>query len=62
MTDVRLIVFDALGKEVAALVNEKLSPGSHETEFEGSNIPSGIYFYKIETGSFVETKRMMLLK
>ncbi|MBK8553800.1 MAG: PQQ-binding-like beta-propeller repeat protein [Ignavibacteria bacterium] len=60
--DVKLVIFDVLGKEVMTLVNEKLSPGSYEADFEGSNFASGIYFYKIEAGSFVETKRMMLLK
>ena len=55
-------VFDALGKEVATLVNEKQNPGSYSVEFSGDGLPSGIYFYKIEAGDFVETKRMVLLK
>lgn len=59
---VKLIIFDVLGKEVQTLVNEKLSPGSYETEFNGSNLSSGMYFYKLESGDFVETKRMIFLK
>ncbi len=58
----KLTVFDALGKEVTTLVNQKLAPGSYEVNFDGSNLPSGIYFYKIEAGNFVQTKRMMLVK
>ena len=61
-SNVKLIVFDGLGKEVVTLVNEQLSPGSYEAEFDGSNFASGIYFYKLEAGSFVETKRMIMLK
>ncbi|MBK7160476.1 MAG: T9SS type A sorting domain-containing protein [Ignavibacteria bacterium] len=59
---VSLKVFDILGKEVAVLVNEKLSPGIYEAEFDGSSLSSGIYFYKLEAGDFIETKRMILLK
>ncbi|MDQ3022165.1 MAG: T9SS type A sorting domain-containing protein [Bacteroidota bacterium] len=60
--EVRLIVYDALGKDVEALVNEKLSPGSYETEFDGSNFSSGIYFYRLQSGNFTDVKRMILLK
>ena len=59
---VKLKIFDISGKEVALLVEENLSPGSYETEFVGSNFTSGVYFYKIETGSFVETKKMLMIK
>ena len=59
---VSLKVFDVLGKEVVKLVNEKLSPGVYESEFDGSSLSSGIYFYKLEAGDFIETKRMILLK
>ncbi|MEO8665470.1 MAG: T9SS type A sorting domain-containing protein, partial [Ignavibacteria bacterium] len=60
--DVRLIVYDALGKEVSTLVNEDLSPGTYEVEFDGRNLSSGIYFYRLTAGSFSEVKRMMLIK
>ncbi len=61
-SDVKLIIYDALGKEVTKLVNEKLNAGSYEAEFNGSNFSSGIYFYKLEAGDFSEVKRMILLK
>ena len=60
--DVKLIIFDILGKEVVTLMNEKLSAGSYEVEFDGSNLPSGIYFYRLETESFIKSKSMVLLK
>jgi len=59
---VSLKVYDILGKEVATLVNEKLSPGKYKVEFDGSALPSGIYFYRITAGEFTNTKRMMLVK
>ena len=59
---VSLKVYDVLGKEVATLVNEIKQPGYYTIEFDGSDLSSGIYFYKIEAGSFVQTKRMILLK
>ncbi len=65
---VSLKVFDLTGKEVAVLINENLSPGSYETEFDasdekqGSKFASGVYFYKLEADGFAQTKRMMLLK
>ncbi|MDQ3022666.1 MAG: T9SS type A sorting domain-containing protein [Bacteroidota bacterium] len=60
--NVRLIVYDVLGNEVAVLVNEKLSAGSYSVDFDGSKYSSGVYFYKLEAGEFVETKRMALIK
>jgi len=60
--DVKLDVYDALGREVQNLVNQNLSPGSYEVEFDGSNFSSGIYFYELITNGFNEVKRMMLLK
>ena len=59
---VSLKVYDILGKEVAALVNEKKTAGSYEIEFNASELSSGIYFYKIQAGSFTETKKMILMK
>jgi hypothetical protein len=59
---VTLKVFDILGKEIATLANEQLQPGTYEVTFNGSSLPSGIYFYKLIAGDFVETKKLVLLK
>ena len=59
---VRLVICNILGSEIAKLVNEPLIPGSYEIEWDASRFPSGIYFYKLNTESFSETKRMVLLK
>jgi acetyl esterase/lipase len=57
-----LKVYDILGREVATLVNENQKAGEYKVEFNANNFPSGIYFYKLQAGSFVETKKMILLK
>lgn len=59
---VRLTVFDVLGNTVAELVNDVRSSGLHTVSFDGSNLSSGVYFYKLETASNVTTKKMMLMK
>jgi len=59
---VSLKVYDLLGKEVTTLVNEIKPAGLYEVEFDGSILPSGIYYYKLEAGSFSETKKMLLIK
>lgn len=67
---VLLKVYDVLGKEIITLVNQKQSPGKYEVKFDGSNFPSGIYFYTIEatetsTGfgrNFIQSKKMVLIK
>ena len=59
---VSLKVYNSLGKEVAILVNEIKPAGRYEVTFDGSNLGSGVYFYKIEAGSFSAVKRMNLLK
>lgn len=61
-SNVKLIVYDILGKEVGILVNENLQPGEYEANFNGSLITSGIYFYKLIMGDFSETKKMILIK
>ena len=57
-----LKIYDLLGSEVETLVNEEKSSGSYEVEFDGSSLTSGIYVYTLQAGSFVETKKMILLK
>jgi hypothetical protein len=59
---VTLKVYDALGKEVAELVNGYKGAGSYDVIFDGSNLASGIYFYKITAGEFMTTKKLMLMK
>jgi len=59
---VSLKLYDAIGKELRTLVNESRPAGNYNIEFDGSDLPSGIYFYKFEVGDFVETKSMILLK
>lgn len=59
---VTLKVYDVLGREVNTLVNEEKPAGKYDVEFNASNLPSGIYFYQIRAGNFVETKKMVLTK
>ena len=59
---VTLKVFNVLGREVAALVNEFQNVGSYNVKFDGKNLNSGIYFYQLNTGSFNETKKFILMK
>jgi len=59
---VTLKVYDINGKEIITLVNEKLNPGEYESSFDGSGFPSGVYFYKLSTGNYSETKKMVLIK
>jgi hypothetical protein len=62
MGNVKLTIYDMLGREAAILVNVQLNAGTYEAVFDGMNYPSGVYFYKIETETFVQTRRMVLLK
>jgi hypothetical protein len=59
---VAIKVYDILGREVKSLLNETKSPGNYEINFNGDELPSGTYIYQIRAGSFVETKKMILLK
>jgi aminopeptidase N len=61
-TLVQLKVYDVLGNEIAVLVNEEKQAGNFQVEFDASQMPSGIYFYQLKAGSFVQTKKMILLK
>ena len=59
---VRLSVFNALGQQVTTLVNEDQSPGFHDFRFDASNLASGVYFYRLQAGGVVQTKRLLLLR
>lgn len=59
---ITLTVYDVLGRKVAILVNEEKPAGSYEVEFNASQLPSGVYFYRLKAGEYVETKKMLLIK
>jgi len=61
-TNVELKVFDILGREIITLVNEEKTAGAYSVEFNATSLPSGVYFYQLSAGNFVETKKMVLLK
>jgi len=61
-SNVKLSIINILGEEITILVNEKLSAGIYEVEFNGRNLSSGIYFYRIESGDFAEAMKMVLIK
>jgi hypothetical protein len=62
VSGVSLVVYDVLGREVAVLVNERKAPGTYQVTFDGSGLSSGVYFYRLEAGDFVQTKKLVLLK
>jgi hypothetical protein len=59
---VSVIVYDFLGREVIKLIDEEKPAGKYELKWKAANLPSGIYFYRIQTGSFVQSKKMILMK
>jgi hypothetical protein len=61
-SSVSLKVFNLLGREVADLVNEELAPGRYRATFDGTALPSGVYFYRLQADQFSSTKRLMLLR
>jgi hypothetical protein len=61
-SDVRLVVYDLLGREVSVLVNERKAPGAYEVKFDAAGLSSGVYFYRLEAGSSGLTRKMVVLK
>jgi len=59
---VNLVVYNALGQKVAELVNQNQSVGQYSVKFDASNLPSGIYIYKLQTDNFSDVKKMLLTK
>jgi hypothetical protein len=55
-------VLDLLGREATVLVNERREAGVHEVEFDGSGLSSGMYLYRLTAGSFVQTRKLLMLK
>jgi hypothetical protein len=62
VSDVKVMVYDLLGREVATLVHGKQPAGLHSTTFDAKGLASGVYFYRITAGNFVSVKKMMLLR
>ena len=62
VSEVKITVYDILGREVAVLVNERKAPGSYEATFDGSRLASGVYYYRLTAGSFMQVKKMLLVK
>jgi len=60
--NVNLMMYDILGRRVAVLVNERMGAGYHQVKFDGTHLASGVYFYRIQAGSFVETKKLLLVR
>ncbi len=60
--EVKLTIYDVLSKEVATLVNKVQSPGKYKVDFDGNRLSSGIYYYQLKSGKFIETKKMIILK
>jgi hypothetical protein len=58
----KLVVFDASGREAGTLINQQLSAGTYEIDFNGANLSSGVYFYRLTAGEFTATRKMILTK
>jgi hypothetical protein len=61
-THVILSLFNALGQNIATLVNGDIDAGNHEIRFDGTNLATGVYFYRIQAGGFVQTRKLLLLR
>lgn len=61
-SNVKMTVYDIIGREISILVNGDLKPGSYEVTFDGANLPSGAYYYRLKTDGYSETRKMVLLK
>ena len=59
---VSLRIYDVLGREVAQIINERRSAGTHQVEFDGASLNSGVYYYTLTAGSYTETKKMLMVK
>jgi hypothetical protein len=61
-TNVKLVIYDILGREVETLIDKELEPGKHKINFNATNLPSGVYFYTLRTPEFTKTNKMLLIK
>ena len=55
-------IYNVLGREIRTLVNEKQSPGNYQVQFDARGLPSGVYIYRLEVGTILDVKKMLLLK
>ncbi len=62
VSDVKLVVYDVLGREVAVLVNERRAPGNYEARFDASGFSSGVYFYRLTDGNLIQTRKMTVVR
>jgi hypothetical protein len=60
--NVKLIVYDILAREISTLVDKELEPGKYKVDFDAKNLPSGVYFYRLEAGKFASVKKMVLVR
>lgn len=61
-SQVNLSIYEITGRLVKTLINNEMHPGKHTTTFEAGDLSSGIYFYRLQANSYIEVKRMMLIK
>jgi minor extracellular serine protease Vpr len=61
-TNVKLVIYDILGREVETLIDKELEPGKYKLNFNATNLPTGVYFYRLQAGNFIEQKKMILIK
>jgi len=61
-SEVRLSVYDMLGREISVLVNEKKGVGVHEVKFDAAGLSSGVYFYRLQAADLVQSKKLLLMK
>ncbi len=61
-SDIKITVFNSVGEEVAVVLNEEREPGFYQVDFNAANLPSGVYFYQLKAGDFIQTKKMILLR
>jgi hypothetical protein len=61
-SNVKITVLNSIGEEVAVVLNEEKEPGFHQVEFNATGLPSGVYFYQLKSGDFIQTKKMILLR
>jgi ligand-binding sensor domain-containing protein len=61
-TNVKIIIYDILGREVETLIDKELEPGKYKLNFNATNLPSGVYFYTLKTPKFTKTNKMLLIK